>query len=256
MAAANLTDFDVAFASKHVPVSGDCNDAIKEKVLRSVRAFTRTKNGKFWIGMTSGEDSANICRRRWNDMYKGRRMNRMAIVYEYEDRQSILDMKAHLKSRCQRDIHNPPAESEGNLSTDSPLYLVFIAWNDKTPFKKAFRNDHQPIPDRGKLADKQTRVLRSVRGFTRNTIYKFWVGKTSSDDEGCRTRWNGKYTHEGMNKMARVYSSNNQQHVLDMERYLIKILPETDIANDKRAPPGRLADEDKTPFIVYIAWKE
>ena len=247
-----LTDFDVAFAYKHEPIPGPYDKKMETRVLQRVSAFTRTRNGKFWIGKTAGEGS---CRTRWNDKYKKERMNRMALVYQSLNRDSILKMEAYLIEHfmAKNAIHNKKI-SDGNLAEDNPPYIVFIAWNDNTLFKNAFYQVNKPIDGDWDSKIVQTRVLKRIRDLTRNTNYRYYVGKASSGKIGCNVRWDQTYIDRGMNMMSMVYTSDIQDSALNMETYLTEILKKDDLLNDNEGGGGKRAGEDKIPFIVYIAW--
>ena len=250
-----MTDFEIAFALKHHPFEGPCNDETRERVVRSISAFTRTnsRNGNFRIGLTSGANTETVCRERWNQTYKPAGMNRMAVVYQYHNRDSILNMAEHLRNHYGDEI----GQIGRNLGTGNPPYMVFIAWNDTTTFRNAFVDDGEPIYDRGNMRRELTDMSKRVQQLTADTKYRIYVGKTSSGRYGCGNRWSNTYIYRGMNRMAIVYTTDNQDTALEMETALMEELRRLNIEfeNDNAGGGGRRAGEDRTPFIVYIAWK-
>ena len=100
----------------------------------------------------------------------------------------------------------------------------------------------------------QQEVIATVRRLTRNARGKFWIGKTSGGEQGCRDRWNQKYMPDGMNRMAIVYESSSQDNALNMEEYLIAQFG-SQIKNQIGGGGGGWARNNQ-PYVVYIAWKE
>ena len=100
----------------------------------------------------------------------------------------------------------------------------------------------------------QPDVIVKIRRLTRNKKGKFWIGKTSGGEQGCRERWNQKYNPDGMNRMAIVYESSSQDNALNMEENMIAEF-EGQIKNPIGGGGGSLA-HDNPPYVVYIAWRE
>ena len=122
-----------------------------------------------------------------------------------------------------------------------------------TDFDDAFDGGHDP--QTGGYIGAQPDVLDDIEQLTQDRRGKFWIGKTSGGEEGCRDRWNGKYRSDKMNKMTIVYESRtSQKFASDMESDMIDEFWD-EIKNEVRGSPGRLA-EDNPPYVVYIAWKE
>ena len=122
-----------------------------------------------------------------------------------------------------------------------------------TSFDEAFCDDHSPSTGCWSDQVTQTAVLKSIHELTRQTMTKFWFGKTSNGKEGCRKRWNSKYKEEGMTRIAMVYQSHIHDSALNMEAHLIGMLAD-DILNGTGGV-GKPA-EGRKPYTVYIAWKD
>ena len=120
-----------------------------------------------------------------------------------------------------------------------------------TSFDEAFCDDHSPSSGCWSDQVTQTAVLKSIHELTRQTMAKFWFGKTSNGKEGCRKRWNSKYREEGMTRIAMVYQSHLRDSILNMEAHLLA----DDILNGTGGGGGK-PFEGRKPFIVYIAWKD
>ena len=100
----------------------------------------------------------------------------------------------------------------------------------------------------------QPDVIATIRSLTRNAKGKFWIGKTSGGEQGCRERWSQKYKPDGMNRMAIVYESSSQDSALNMEENMIAQFG-NQIKNQTRGGGGGLASNSH-PYVVYIAWRE
>ena len=121
-----------------------------------------------------------------------------------------------------------------------------------TDFDVAFNGRHEP--ETGGYIVAQPDVIKDIKRLTKHRRGKFWIGKTSGGEEGCRNRWNAKYRSDKMNKMTIVYESSSQNFASDMEGDMIDEFWD-EIKNEVRGSPGGLA-EDNPPYVVYIAWKE
>ena len=100
----------------------------------------------------------------------------------------------------------------------------------------------------------QPEVIATIRRLTRNAKGKFWIGKTSGGEQGCRERWSQKYKPDGMNRMAIVYESSSQDNALNMEENMIAQFG-SQIKNQTRGGGGGWA-RNSQPYVVYIAWRE
>ena len=100
----------------------------------------------------------------------------------------------------------------------------------------------------------QPEVIATIRRLTRNVRGKFWIGKTSGGEEGCRERWNNKYKQDGMNRIAIVYESSSQDSALNMEENMIAQFG-SQIKKQIGGGDGGWARSNQ-PYVVYIAWKE
>ena len=100
----------------------------------------------------------------------------------------------------------------------------------------------------------QQEVIATVRRLTRNARGKFWIGKTSGGEQGCRDRWSQKYKSDGMNRMVVVYESSSQDNALKMEENLIAQFG-SQIKNHTSGGGGGSA-HNNPPYVVYIAWRE
>ena len=121
-----------------------------------------------------------------------------------------------------------------------------------TDFDDAFDDEHEPVT--GGYKQVQPDVIEDINNLTRDRRGKFWIGKTSGGEEGCKGRWNNKYKADEMNKMAIVYESSSQDNACDLEEDLVDIFWER-IKNVNRGGGGGWA-EDNPPYVVYIAWRE
>ena len=90
---------------------------------------------------------------------------------------------------------------------------------------------------------------------TDEAIGRFWIGKTSGGEQGCCSRWYDKYEDEGMNRMAIVYMTSNQDIALKMEKYLIRVFRNC-VENETPGGDGRRSRWHNPPYVVYIAWEE
>ena len=109
-------------------------------------------------------------------------------------------------------------------------------------------------PCTGHYHEAKPDVVDFVEWLTEEAIDCFWIGKTSRGERGCRSRWYDKYEEEGMNRMAIVYKTSNQDSALKMEKYLIDVF-EDEIENATGGGGGMKA-KNNPPYVVYIAWEE
>ena len=100
----------------------------------------------------------------------------------------------------------------------------------------------------------QLEVTATIRRLTRNKTWKFWIGKTSGGEQGCRELWSHKYNLDGMNRMAIVYESSSQDNALNMEEKMITQF-QAQIKNHTGGGGGARA-HNNPPYVVYIAWRE
>lgn len=118
-------------------------------------------------------------------------------------------------------------------------------------FDDAFHDSHKPVT--GGYIEAQPDVIKDIDKLTEYRKGKFWIGKTSGGEQGCRNRWNQKYRDDGMNSMAIVYQSSSQQFAYDMEVDMIDQFWKK-VKNEKEG--GGPWAEDNPPYVVYIAWRE
>lgn len=88
------------------------------------------------------------------------------------------------------------------------------------------------------------------------TAYRFWIGISSNGTNGCRARWNQKYSKLGMNSMMAVYRTNHtdNRHA-QVEAWLIHDFWDFDnLENPMGGGGGR--PSQTPPFVVYVAWEE
>ena len=120
-----------------------------------------------------------------------------------------------------------------------------------TDFDQAFV---RKPPVTGGYIQAQSEVIATIRRLIRNARGKFWIGKTSGGEQGCRERWSQKYKPDGMNRMAIVYESSSEDNALNMEENMIAQFG-SQIKNQTRGGGGGWA-RNSQPYVVYIAWRE
>lgn len=119
-------------------------------------------------------------------------------------------------------------------------------------FDDAFDYHHEPVT--GGYIQVQPDVIDDIKELTQFRKGKFWIGKTSGGEDGCRERWSQKYKPDGMNKMAIVYESSSQDNALNLKEDMVDRFW-SKIKNKNKGGGGGWA-EDYPPYVVYIAWKE
>ena len=122
---------------------------------------------------------------------------------------------------------------------------------DTVDFDEAFL---RMKPCTGHYHKAKPKVVDYIDRLTDQAIGLFWIGKTSGGERGCRARWYDKYEDEGMNRMAIVYRTNDQDYALQMEKYLIDVF-EDDVENETGGGGGKKAKHNP-PYVVYIAWED
>ena len=114
--------FADAYRRDVFPATGGYLDA-QEEVKRKISALTRNATG-FWIGIASETELGMEAR--WNQKYKPRGFNQIALVYKTDSDNFRKQIEAELIRFYADHVHNEIGGGGGSAGT--PPYAVYIVW--------------------------------------------------------------------------------------------------------------------------------
>ena len=118
-------------------------------------------------------------------------------------------------------------------------------------FEASFQSEIQPLTG---VWDAQFSAVRTkFESLTLNARSKMiYIGISSSGKDGCKSRWNAKYKALGLNRMAQLYLTyeDNAEGRVKIENEMGEYFG--DVATIVKGMSGN----GMHPFIVYVAWHE
>lgn len=139
-----------------------------------------------------------------------------------------------------------------NYSLDGLSCKLKSARLDDLSFDEVF--DRKIVPLTGGWEQLQVETVKKVKQIIRKSKTEPWVGFTSNGEKGCENRWNQTYKHKptGLNRMARIYTTESNKFKKKMETYLTEEL-KGELANERMGGAG---PDGSGELSVYVVWKE
>jgi hypothetical protein len=118
-----MVDFNTAYRSDIDPFAGGWR-LCASSVRRSISQLTSKQQRGMWVGIASND--VDGVRGRWNDKYKARGMERVAIVYKTSSDRFRKVMERDLTEYYGDRLDNVNKGGGGRSGT--PPYVVYVAW--------------------------------------------------------------------------------------------------------------------------------
>ena len=236
---------------KHKPRPGDYSNDLAQDVKDDISDLAKKRTiTAVWVGITTRGKKG--CKTQWKNKLIIVGMQQIARGYKTTSFKYAVKMKDELirmyRLYKRNRVQNPTDGNEG-IPNDKKKYIVYVAWTtepnynppERVEFGDALVNedpDEQEPEETEEESDGEsekpinqetlrtvTTLKRRISAHTRNGA-PFWIGITSDGEDGCRNRWNTKYSYYGMNRFRMLHTPCDINQCKQMERLLIRFYKE------------------------------